>query len=158
MGAFATAFKSCFLTANITFISILYPQFLYVIFIIYFAARILSTCWIFQVEELKLSPGTGGRDYSSSYSSLGGLVFSSNGATYRYSSQHSYYELAHLFDSNIKNAYIVQSSYATVKITVSLPWKMHVHHVRLYPVGLQFYLFIYLFITIHGNKYRYIRQ
>ena len=73
------------------------------------------------------------RDYSQVYTSISGLKFSSNGATQSYHPV-SYYSLSRMCDGNLKNAYIVQSSYTNVVITVTLPRSMFIHHIRLYPV------------------------
>ena len=74
--------------------------------------------------------------YSTVYTSISGLRFSSNGVTQSYGSNPnpSYYSLSRLCDGNLKNAYIVTSSYTNVMITVSLPRNMFIHHIRIYPV------------------------
>lgn len=74
------------------------------------------------------------RDYSQVYTSVSGFTFSSNGATQSYSNYY-YYSLSRMCDGNLKNAYIVQSQYANVVITVTLPRDMYIHHIRFYPVG-----------------------
>lgn len=89
-----------------------------------------------QVEEIKLYPGSMLYSYSTVYTSISGLRFSSNGVTQSYGSNPnpSYYSLSRLCDGNLKNAYIVTSSYTNVVITVSLPRNMFIHHIRIYPV------------------------
>ena len=89
-----------------------------------------------QVEEVKLSPGHMYYSYSTVYTSISGLRFSSNGVTQSYhDGVHTrYYSLSRMCDGDLKNAYIVTSSYTNVVITVSLPRIMFIHHIRLYPV------------------------
>lgn len=91
---------------------------------------------ILQVEEVKLSPGHMHYSYSTVYTSISGLRFSSSGVTESYhdGSNTQYYSLSRMCDGDLKNAYIVTSSYTNVVITVSLPRNMFIHHIRLYPV------------------------
>ena len=90
---------------------------------------------------MKLHPGSIYRDYSQVYTSISGFQFSSNGATqsYHHASQTYYYSLTRLCDGDVKNAYIVQSQYTNVVITVTLPRNMYIHHIRLYPVSMYLY-------------------
>ena len=91
-----------------------------------------------QVEEIKLYPGSMLYSYPTVYTSISGLRFSSNGVTQSYHQGSNpnpyYYSLSRLCDGNLKNAYIVTSSYTNVVITVSLPRNMFIHHIRIYPV------------------------
>ena len=83
--------------------------------------------------------------YSTVYTSISGLRFSSNGATQSYYQGSNpnpyYYSLSRLCDGNLKNAYIVTSSYTNVVVTVSLPRNMFIHHIRIYPVCSKYMLF-----------------
>ena len=93
---------------------------------------------LLQVEAIKLYPGSMTYSYSTVYTSISGLTFSSSGATRSYYQGSNpnpyYYSLSRLCDGNLKNAYIVTSSYTNVVITVSLPRNMFIHHIRIYPV------------------------
>lgn len=91
---------------------------------------------LLQVEEIKLYPGSMLYSYSTVYTSISGLRFSSSGVTqsYHQGSTTYYYSLSRLCDGDLKNAYIVTSSYTNVVITVSLPRNMFIHHIRIYPV------------------------
>lgn len=91
-----------------------------------------------QVEEIKLYPGSMSHSYSTVYTSISGLRFSSSGVTQSYP---YYYSLSRLCDGNLKNAYIVTSSYTNVVITVTLPKNMFIHHIRIYPVCSAYMLF-----------------
>ena len=98
-----------------------------------------------QVEEIKLYPGSMLYSHSTTYTSISGLRFSSSGHTQSYHQGSNpnvyYYSLSRLFDGNLKNAYIVTSSYTNVVITVSLPRNMFIHHIRIYPVCITYMLF-----------------
>ena len=122
---------------------------------LFIAMRLKTSYLFFQVEELKLSPGTGGTGFDRTYSSLSGLVFTSTGAPDSADCQ-----FARLFDGNIRNAYIVASSQSSVQITVSLPWTMHIHHVRLYPVGLprsKFFAVPLVWVGRVGRSWEHVR-
>lgn len=83
--------------------------------------------------------------YSTVYTSISGLRLSSSGVTQSYHEGSNpnphYYSLSRLCDGNLKNAYIVTSSYTNVVITVSLPRNMFIHHIRIYPVCNTYMLF-----------------
>lgn len=105
-----------------------------------------------QVEEIKLYPGSMLYSYSTVYTSISGLRFSSNGVTQSYGSNPnpSYYSLSRLCDGNLKNAYIVTSSYTNVVITVSLPRNMFIRHIRIYPVCST--VFLSVLVDPYGEK------
>ena len=106
-----------------------------------------------QVEAIKLHPGSMQYSYSKVYTSISGLRFSSSGVTQSYGSNPNpnYYSLSRLCDGNLKNAYIVTSSYTNVVITVSLPRNMFIHHIRIYPVCSTFKLFAGLGRSVLGK-------